>query len=100
MKTSTALCVTVSLGGAGRRCQAPLQSIPVGGPFDRVGVDIIEMPQTERGSIYVIVFIDYLTKWVGACATEDYTSETITRLLVYNVVSCHGVAGELLSYRG
>lgn len=38
-------------------------------PVDRVGVDIIEMPQTEKGSI--IVFIDYLTKWVEACATED-----------------------------
>ena len=29
-------------------------------------LDILEMPQTERGNRYVIVFIDYLTKWVEA----------------------------------
>ena len=69
-------------------------------PFDRVSVDILEMPQTERGNRYVIVFIDYLTKWVEAYTKEDQTSETIVRLLVDNVVCRHGVPGELLSDRG
>ena len=94
-------CLTCAArGGTGRRQRAPLQPLPVSGPFQRVGVDIMEMPQTERGNRYVIVFVDYLTKWVEACATQDQTSETIARLLVDTVVCRHGVPAELLSDRG
>ena len=50
----------------GRRSKPPLKSIPVGGPFERVGVDLMEMPQTMEGNRYVLVFLDYLTKWVEA----------------------------------
>ena len=57
--------------------QRPLNPIPLSGPFDRVGVDTMQMPQTERGNRCVIVFMDYLTLWVEAFATEDQTSETI-----------------------
>ena len=94
-------CLTcASHNGTGRRHRAPLQPIPVSGPFERVGVDIMKMPLTERGNQYVIVFMDYLTKWVEAYATEDQTSETIARLLVDNIVCRHGVPAELLSDRG
>jgi len=52
--------------GTGHRHKAPLQLIPVGEPFDRVGVDILEMPQTSRGTRYIIVFMQYLMKWMKA----------------------------------
>ncbi len=96
-------CLTcASHGGTGRRHQAPLKSIPVGGPFDRIGGDIMEMPQTERGNRYVVVLIEYLTKWVEVYATSDQTSETIARLLVHvdQVVCRHRVPGVLLLDRG
>ena len=94
-------CLTcASHDGTGQRHKAPLRPLPVSGPFDRVSVDTLEMPQTERGNRYVIVFIDYLTKWVEAYTKEDQTSEAIARLLVDNVVCRHGVPGELLSDRG
>lgn len=35
----------------------------VGYPDGLFGVDIIELPITEQGSCYVIVFQDFLTKW-------------------------------------
>ena len=44
--------------------RTPLQPIPVGGPFHCVGVDVLELPQTYNGNKYVIVFLEYLTKWV------------------------------------
>ena len=60
-------CLTCAAhGGGGRRTRPPLRSIPVGAPFERIGVDLMEMPLTARGSRYVIVFLDYLTKWVEA----------------------------------
>ena len=33
----------------------PLQPIPVGGPFHRVCVDVLQLPLTERGNKYVSV---------------------------------------------
>lgn len=45
---------------------------------------------------YMTVFKDYLTKWVEAYATEDQTSETKARLLVYNIVCRHEVPTQLL----
>ena len=78
-----------SHSGTGCQHRAPLQPVPVSEPFKRVGVDIMK---TERGKKYMIVFMDYLTKWVEAYATEEQTSEAIVRLLVDNIVCWHGVA--------
>ena len=36
----------------------PLKPIEVGGPSERVGVDILEMPATERENRYIVVFMD------------------------------------------
>ena len=68
-----------------------LKPIPVGG---RVRVDILEMPETASGNWYIVVFADYLTKWVEAYPVVDQTSETIARLLVDNIVCRHGVPAE------
>ena len=44
------------------KVKPPLTLIPVGGAFDRVGVDILQLPKTRRGNRYAVVFVDYLTK--------------------------------------
>lgn len=94
-------CLTcASYRGGGRRTVPPLRPIQVGEPFERVGVDILEMPLTEKGNRYVVVFLNYLTKWVEAFALPDQTSESIARLLVDAVICRHGVPRELLSDRG
>ena len=94
-------CLTcASYRGGGRRSKPPLKPIDVGGPFERVGVDILEMPPTEKENRYIVVFMDYLTKWVEAFPTADQTSETIARLLVERVICQHGAPKELLSDRG
>ena len=77
-----------------------LTPIPVGGPFDRVGVDIIKFPKSNQGKNYAVVFIDYLTKWPRVFATSDQTSLTVAELLVEHVIPRHGVPSELLSDRG
>ena len=94
-------CLTcASYRGAGHRTRPPLKPLDVGGPFERIGVDILEMPKTERGNSYIVVFMDYLTKWPEAYAIPDQSSETIARLLVENVICRHGIPKELLSDRG
>ena len=40
-----------------------LMPIPVAGPFDQVGVDVIKFPCSSQGKRYAVAFTDYLTKW-------------------------------------
>lgn len=56
-------CLTCATRNVGRHIQVPLTPIPVGGPFDRVGVDVIKYPKSSKGNQYAVVFVDYLTKW-------------------------------------
>ena len=93
-------CLQCATRGTGRIVKPPLSPIPVGGPFDRVGVDVLQLPKTRSGNKYVIVFMDYLTKWPEAFATPDQTAPTIAKVFVEHVVSRHGVPNQLLSDRG
>ena len=92
--------VCASKRGAGHSIKPALQPIPVGGPFHRVGVDVLQLPLTLDGNRYAVVFIDYLTKWVEVFAVANQTAQTIARLLVEGVICRHGAPAELLSDRG
>ena len=61
--------------------------IPVAGPFDQVGVDVIKFPCSSQEKRYAVVFIDYLTKWSEAFAIAYQTSVTIAELLVEHIIS-------------
>ena len=91
-------CVTGR--GPGHSHRPPLVPIPVKGPFHRVAVDVLQLPLTSSGNKYVVVFMDYLTKWVEAFPTADQQATTIATLLIEHIICRHGVPGELLSDRG
>ena len=69
-------------------------SISAAGPFDGVGVDVIKFHCSSRGRRYIVVFIDYLTKWPDVFATA---SVTVAELLMEHI-SRHRVTSELLSH--
>ena len=93
-------CLTCATHSSGRATRPPLSPIPVGGPFDRVGVDVIQFPRSNSGNQYAIVFVDYLTKWSEVFPALDQTTATIAQLLVEQIVTRHGVPAEILSDRG
>ena len=97
---SCLLCATRQ--GSSKKRKPPLCQIPLGGPFQRVAVDLLQLPFTQRGNKYAVVFIDNLTKWLKVFATSDKTAEIIAKLLVeHKVIICqHGVPEKLLSDRG
>ena len=92
--------VYASRKGTGRKQRPPLQSIPVGGPFQMVGVDVLQLPLSQNGNQYAVVFQDYLTKWLEVFATPDQKAETIAHLFVEHVVARHRVPEYFLSDRG
>ncbi len=45
--------------------RAPLQSIHAERPFQRIAADITELPITSMGIRYVLVVMDYFTRFVN-----------------------------------
>ena len=54
-------CIVCATRNIGQSVKTPLIPIPVGGPFDQVGVDVIKFPKSGRGHQYAVIFVDYLT---------------------------------------
>lgn len=78
-----------------------LESIPVSRPFERMGMDLIgPLPKTYRGNKYILVMIDYLTKWVEAFALPKDTAEAVAEKFVEEVVCRFGAPEILLTDRG
>ena len=81
--------------GPGRVCRLPLMPIPIKGPFHRVAVDVLQLPLTSSGNRYIVIFMDYFTKWVEAFPTSDQQATTIAELLVEHIICRQGVPNEL-----
>ena len=93
-------CLVCATRSVGKQIKPFLTPIPVDGPFDWIGVDVLQLPKSSRGNCYAIVFMDYFTKWPEVFLATDQTALTIAKLLVEEVISRHGVPRELLSDRG
>ena len=93
-------CIRCATRNVGRQTRPFLTPIPVAGPFDRVGMDIIQFPRSKQGNRYALVFVDYLTKWPEVFAISDQSAITVARVFVKEIVCRHGVPGALLSDRG
>ena len=85
---------------AGRPGRPPLKPIPVNRAFQIFGVDIMDLPKTERGNKHVIVFQDFLSKWPIVFPLPDQTTTRIVKLLVEEIVPVFGVPEAILSDRG
>ena len=93
-------CMVCASRHIGKPLHPPLTPLPVGGPFDRVGVDVVQLPTSRKGNKYAIVFVDYLTKWPEVFPARDQSSLTIAKVLVERIIPTHGVPSQLLSDRG
>ena len=81
--------------------KSPLLPLSVEGAFDRLAVDVMgPFPPSNAGNRYIVVFSDYLTKWVEAFAIKSQDAATIARLLLDEVIARHGAPRTLLSDRG
>ena len=81
--------------------RAPLQQHRVGAPMDRVAVDVLgPLPRTSRRNRYVLVAIDYFTKWMEAYPLPDQEATTVAEALVQGMFSRFGTPSELHSDQG
>uniref|UniRef100_A0A8C5G895 Integrase catalytic domain-containing protein n=1 Tax=Gouania willdenowi TaxID=441366 RepID=A0A8C5G895_GOUWI len=70
-------------------------------PWEYVGVDFVgPLPCSPAGNAYLIVFVDYLTKWVEASAVREATSQVAAGKFVTDIFARHGAPTYLISDRG
>src|SRR3954452_8157799 len=70
IRTYVKSCDTCQRRGKFKRVK-PLHPIPVGELFYRVGIDYVgPLLKTKEGNRYIIVAMDYLTKWPEAKPTK------------------------------
>ena len=81
--------------------KAPLQKYVEGTPFERLGIDVLgPLPVTNLGNRYIVVVVDYFTKWPEAFPVPDIKAETVAHGLIDNVISRFGVPREIHSDQG
>ena len=84
-----------------QRFRAALANFRVGAPLDRIGVDLMgPLPVTDQGNRYLLVIVDYFTRWAEAFSLPDQQAETVARTLVLEFVCRYGAPLELHSDQG
>jgi hypothetical protein len=80
---------------------APLFPIIIVSPFTKWGVDFTTChPPSARGHHYIIVVIDYFTKWAEAMPTFLNDGETATLFLFNQVITRFRVSREIVTDHG
>ena len=81
--------------------RAPLKQHLVGAPMERVAIDIMgPLPISRSGNRYIMVIVDYFTKWVEAYAIPNQEAFTVAEKFVNEFVTRFGVPRQLHTDQG
>jgi hypothetical protein len=76
------------------------QPISVHGLFHRIGIDIKgPLLITSNGNRYIIIAMDYFTKWPEAIAIPNIKAEIVAKFIYKQIICRYGVPQEILSDR-
>ncbi|CAC5410573.1 unnamed protein product [Mytilus coruscus] len=71
--------------------RAPLGTMPVGAPLDRLATDFLgPLPTTPRGNKFILTVTDYFTKWVEVFPVKDQTAVVCAQLILNEVICRFG----------
>uniref|UniRef100_A0A3B4YVK3 Integrase catalytic domain-containing protein n=1 Tax=Seriola lalandi dorsalis TaxID=1841481 RepID=A0A3B4YVK3_SERLL len=70
-------------------------------PWEYAGVDFVgPLPRTASGNAYLLVFVDYFSKWIEVCAVREATAHVAAAKFVSEIFARHGAPTYLISDRG
>ena len=73
----------------------------MGTRLEGLAIDVLEPLQgTEQGNRYILVVMDYFSKWVEALAMPEQSAETVAHLLVTEVIFRFGVPLQIHTDQG
>lgn len=87
--------------GPPRKTKAPLMLYNVGAPMERNAIDVMgPLPVTKSRNKYLLVAMDYFTKWPEAYPLPNQEAYTVATILVREFVCRFGTPLELHSDQG
>ncbi|RVW96759.1 hypothetical protein CK203_026179 [Vitis vinifera] len=83
-------------------CRPRVHALTSPWPFSVWGIDIIGKisPKSSSGHEFILVAIDYFTKWVEAASYARLTSSGVASFIRSHIICRYGVPHELISDRG
>ena len=101
VNTYVAGCITCQARSS-RQDRAPLEEMDVPAyPFEKVSLDISgPYGETQRGNLYIVSFVDWLTNWPEAFAVPDKKAQTVAKLLLSEIFPRYGAPRQLVTDNG
>ena len=88
------------MGNISRRNEMPLQGILVVQIFDVWGIDFMGPFPTSFRNLYVLLAVDYVSKWVEAIASPRNDGNTVVGFIKRNILSRFGAPRTIISDEG
>jgi len=59
-------------------------------PWELVGMDILKMPVSDQGNKYILLFVDYVTKFVEAIPLQTKDAKSVAIALIQKLICRYG----------
>ena len=89
-----------TIGNINIRNEMPLQEILVVQIFDVWGIDFMGPFPPSFGNLYILLTVDYVSKWVEAIACPINDANTVVGFIQRNVLSRFGALRTIISDEG
>ena len=81
--------------------KASLRQYQVGEPLERIAIDILgPLPISEDGNKYIMIVVDYFTKWAESYAIPNQEASTVANKLVQEFISRFGTVRQIHTDQG
>lgn len=77
-----------------------MQPIQLNRPFQKVAADITELPVTSEGYRYVLVLMDYFTRYVNVYPMKDQRTPTVAQCIFEEYIRHHGIPESIHTDQG
>jgi hypothetical protein len=80
----------------------PLNVLTAPWTFSMWGIDMIGMiePRASNGHRFILVAIDYFTKWVEAASYANVTKQVVARFIKKEIICRYGVPSKIITDNG
>ncbi len=85
----------------GTTSTAPILEYPLpAGPFDVVGIDLLQLPRSTQGSVYILVSVEHFSRFLVLAPLRNKSAVTVAHAIVSHLICSYTTPRVLLSDNG